>query len=422
MMSAKQSRQLAELVDNQTSFPSQIEVTPPLFYEQAFGRQLLRFDSDFLPPGCFFAEILGNTGSAYTWAERIETAAGTWANGELAGTLNAYYAQGATPSSDVVAAGTVVIMRQSPTVPGVYEFLLMPTGSGEITNTNTPAATEMTLDTFEAAPKVAYSRTDFSVAKGATTADPKTVFLKWASPLTFLEKLCPTYKWLSIVDGVLNASDTDDGGVKVLADLTPQRKTFTPPNGMTITDVTCTGLDTTCCASTWWCTGPDGSPSWTVVEVDYGDTPPVGGFGPYTTEADAIAACVDPGGTPVEVGCCPDNPLPRALVLTEIGGGSYPLVYDAAFGAGAWLSFPSDTVNYPGVIGTIGCQFRLTLNAAGACSITANWDGAFHCAATSIDNVVITCDPFSYSFDMTFGTSGGVCDCVGETRSFIITT
>ncbi len=260
--------------------------------------------------------------------------------------------------------------------------------------------------------------------------------LSFPDSITFLEKLCATNPTISVTkaDGYLtgiliNGVEVTEGGIPFPLDtsLTPQRKTATLPAGTTITDVPCTGLDDDCCVSTWWCTGPDGDPAWTVVEVPYGEDPPEGGYGPYATEEDADTACVDPEdpGEPVEVACCPDNPVPRTLTITEVGGGSFPLVYNATYGGtGAWLTYPPDDFpDYPGKIPLAGGggYARIVLNGSGSCTITANLDGNI-CEGSSAVDPVITCSPFSMTFPLTFVVfGGGSCPCDGETRNFVIT-
>lgn len=301
-----------------------------------------------------------------------------------------------------------------------------------LSETETEAATEMAVDTDEPAPIVRALKRDFVVKKGATVADPKTWAIRYLPPVTFIEKLCADDPVIRVTkaDGYITGIFIDDvevteGGIPfpLNGSLQPQRKTAKLPAGATITELTCSGLDTTCCASTWWCTGPDGSPSWTVVEVAYGDTPPADGFGPYTTEAEATAACVEPDpGEPVEVACCPDNPVPRLLTITEVGGGSFPMEYSATIGTGAWGTAPLDFGGtYPGKIPlSCGGEIRIVLNGNGSCTITASFGDGHECEAGRPSDPVITCSPFSMTFDLTF-TLGDACGCIGQTRTFIIT-
>src|SRR4051812_42126024 len=99
-----------------------LSVVPPPTLTQTPPAQPIGLGS--LPAGFFFAEITGRTGSAYSWKDRVETAAGTWADGLQTGALNAYYAQPGTPSSATVATGALVLMRASPALANTYEFQL----------------------------------------------------------------------------------------------------------------------------------------------------------------------------------------------------------------------------------------------------------------------------------------------------------
>jgi hypothetical protein len=151
-----------------------------------------------------------------------------------------------------------------------------------------------------------------------------------------------------------------------------------------------------------------------------------------TVEKTPLAIIPDSAGTKVctedpddcctaEVTCCPDNPVPWSLTITEVGGGSFPFEYDPLIGVGAWCAHPL----VGGSAGTIpladcgGGVAQIILNPS--CTITANLDGTI-CYAWDVSEPVITCNPFSMTFDMTFDPeSSENCPCEGETRSFIIT-
>ncbi len=152
MFAERYRRQLETLAQNQAEYPSELQAMPPLYYVPGPTQQCLYLNVDELPGDYFFAEITGNTGLAYSWKDRVESVAGTWVDGLLSGTLNAYYAQPGTPLSTVVAAGTVVLMRLSPTVDLTYEFLLMPTGGSSLTvkeSDGTPSYSDITSLEFD---------------------------------------------------------------------------------------------------------------------------------------------------------------------------------------------------------------------------------------------------------------------------------
>lgn len=86
----------------------------------------------------FFAQLTSGT-SPYSWVERVETAAGTWANGPRSGTTNAYQVQPSSGTPSTPAANDVVVMRASPTVGGAWEFVLADKagGGGALNSQNT---------------------------------------------------------------------------------------------------------------------------------------------------------------------------------------------------------------------------------------------------------------------------------------------
>ncbi len=308
-------------------------------------------------------------------------------------------------------------------------------GSVKVSPTLTRADNPIAIDDDKTA-KVIRFGPDFYVDEGDAADDPKTVWAKLTKLIQFIDKVCITNPVFTAIktDGVLTGIAIDgveitEGGIdldlKTL--INPQKKTAKLPPSTEVKEVECGVFDEDCCPSTWWCTGPDGDPAWTVVEVVYGGAPPEGGYGPYATEEDANTACVDPDdpGEPVEVACCPDNPVPRTLTITEVGGGSFPLVYNATYGGtGAWLTYPPDDFpDYPGKISLAGGggYARIALNGSGSCTITANLDGNI-CEGSSAVDPVITCSPFSMTFPLTFVVfGGGSCPCDGETRNFVIT-
>ncbi len=298
MMSARQRRQLRDLAQNQAEFPSEIQVMPPLYYVPGVSEQCIYIDTEVLLGPWFFAEITGHTGSTYvpySWKERVETAAGTWADGEQSGTDNAYYAQPSTPLTTVVPNGTMVMMRPSPTVEDTFEFLLIPDAAIQTTNTLTPAATPMTTDVYESTPKLAFVGPYLVEKKGATDADPKTVEsygittgnvgsassgsvadeltqeLRFVAPLAVIgnpkartvyvptnqtpvvTNVCPIFKWLhgtvtiAAIEYpiVFTLSDTDDGGLKIQVGDTVEKRTVNVVG--TIGVKVCTTSPQDCC-------------------------------------------------------------------------------------------------------------------------------------------------------------------------------
>ena len=91
----------------------------------------------------FFAEILGSAAAypsggsgtdaddrAYSWVERVQDVAGVWRDGTRFGEFNAYAVEPEAGYTGTVAAGTVVMMRASPTVGGTWEFMPAAEGGG----------------------------------------------------------------------------------------------------------------------------------------------------------------------------------------------------------------------------------------------------------------------------------------------------
>lgn len=75
----------------------------------------------------FIAQLTSGV-SPYSWQERVETAAGVWADGPRSGTADAYQAQPSAGTPTTPAENDLVLLRASPTVAGVYEFVA--TGAG----------------------------------------------------------------------------------------------------------------------------------------------------------------------------------------------------------------------------------------------------------------------------------------------------
>lgn len=99
-------------------------------------------DGIFLPlaesllnTGWWFAELLDNgTGSppVHTWREVVQSAGGTWVTGDQAGG-NAYRVARSGNTSVASANGDLVLMRESVTIPGIFEFVLV---GGSLTTGN----------------------------------------------------------------------------------------------------------------------------------------------------------------------------------------------------------------------------------------------------------------------------------------------
>jgi hypothetical protein len=185
-----------------------------------------------------------------------------------------------------------------------------PPGGGSpllTSETDTEAATEMSVDDNKPTPVMRYLRRDFVEKRGAADADPKTLAIRYSKSITYVADICV----------VKNGSGYVTDVIKVF-------QTVTLPGGVTIGETTCVTAGSGCCpASTWWCTGPDGSPAWTVVEVVPGGTPPTGAIGPYSSSAAAALACHNPpppdGGEPC--GEAFVNSIPATLYLTIPAGG-----------------------------------------------------------------------------------------------------
>lgn len=71
----------------------------------------------------WFIAQLTSGASPYSWQERVETAAGVWADGPRSGTSNAYQAQPSTGTPPTPAVNDLVLLRASPAVDGAYEFV-----------------------------------------------------------------------------------------------------------------------------------------------------------------------------------------------------------------------------------------------------------------------------------------------------------
>jgi hypothetical protein len=114
---SEMSRRLAGL--------DRLSVAPPLaLARQGYdGQPVVYLDTSGLGAGYFFAQLTSGS-SPYSWKERVETAAGTWADGPRAGTTNAYQVQPSAGSPSTPAANDVVLMRAAPGLAGVYEFVL----------------------------------------------------------------------------------------------------------------------------------------------------------------------------------------------------------------------------------------------------------------------------------------------------------
>ena len=133
----------------------------------------------------FFAEITGSgsgsgSGSgvdgdrlAYSWVERVEVRAGAWANGPRSGELNAYVAEPRAGWVGVVDAGTVVEMRPSPTVSGVYEFLPECCGDGSGSGGQITVITDICLDGAGGG----------YVRKGIIDIDTRSIIFEWCEPI-----------------------------------------------------------------------------------------------------------------------------------------------------------------------------------------------------------------------------------------------
>ncbi len=110
---------------------------------------------EFLAPGegaagteYFFAQLTSGS-SPYSWAERVETSAGVWANGSLSGTTNSYQAQPSTGTPSAPATNDIVLMRASATVAGKYEFILADKAGGGALNSQNTDGTEVDSTTTD---------------------------------------------------------------------------------------------------------------------------------------------------------------------------------------------------------------------------------------------------------------------------------
>jgi len=157
---------------------------PLTVFRAGRGGQILGIDPSALATS-FFAEITGSgsgsgSGSgvdgdrlAYSWVERVEVRAGAWADGPRSGELNAYVAEPRAGWVGVVDAGTVVEMRASPTVSGVYEFLPECCGDGSGSGGQITVITDICLDGVGGG----------YVRKGIIDIDTRSIIFEWCEPI-----------------------------------------------------------------------------------------------------------------------------------------------------------------------------------------------------------------------------------------------
>lgn len=121
MLSAPDAAYLTEMA-RRLAGQTDIAFLPPLMASrQGFNGQPVAYLDKPIGPDYFFAELTSGS-SPYSWKERVETAAGTWADGSRTGTTNGYQATPSSGTSPVPASGDLVLMRASPSVSGAYEF------------------------------------------------------------------------------------------------------------------------------------------------------------------------------------------------------------------------------------------------------------------------------------------------------------
>lgn len=90
---------------------------------QIFGVDLRTLATASTSFDAFDAQLIATAGGAWTWVERVQTAAGVWADGPRSGTLNAYQATPSAGTAPTPAVNDMVEMRESPDVDDVFEFL-----------------------------------------------------------------------------------------------------------------------------------------------------------------------------------------------------------------------------------------------------------------------------------------------------------
>lgn len=126
MLSADEMALFREMAAAYRKYGMRVSVTgAPLTIDRPgrFQGQVVGIDPTGLGPSYFFAQLTSGS-SPYSWVERVETAAGTWANGARSGTTNAYQVQPSSGTPSTPATNDIVVMRVSGTVGGVYEFVL----------------------------------------------------------------------------------------------------------------------------------------------------------------------------------------------------------------------------------------------------------------------------------------------------------
>lgn len=118
-----------------------------------------------------------------------------------------------------------------------------------------------------------------------------------------------------------------------------------------------------------------------------------------------ISACCGGGGEPVATECCPDNPTPRTLTVSD-GTNSYEIEYDE--GGDFW--FYQDLGGFP----LAGCASMGTISLACVEGTFSDWVlGLADSGGTPLGvfPLAVVCDPF----ELTFTTGGTACDPVPAT-------
>jgi hypothetical protein len=308
MMDARERQMIDTLWDAyQRSNGFRVRTTPPLL--EYDGRHV------YLPPswlatGFFPAELTGSSAASsspgsgeidgdgwkYSWKERKQSAAGVWKDGDRSGTGNAYLAEpSAGASATAIANGTLALMRPSPTVEGLWEFVPI---SGA-------TLTVRTVGGSPSYPGIAIEEyTDFFTVSNPATATARVDLNEEKfHELTLLKCVAPIFVWrkYEIVDGAIVRTEYDVetiGADKVQVDMSIKDVTITPLLSEDPVEGECTLAPVACCFD-WYCTVGG------VVSVPKDGPAPASAIaGPFPTEAEATTACGTSSTVSVTCGEC----------------------------------------------------------------------------------------------------------------------